>query len=83
MTFAEQFSNDRYSYFVRLWDEDGENDMDSEDYFDTETEAGAWMDSLPCDADCVIYNGARYKSWQLIRIDWHWHDESVIADGDF
>ena len=80
--FAERFSNDRYSYYVRLWDAD-DNDMDSEETFDTEQEAGEWMDSLPQDFDEVIYKGKRYKSWELIRIDWHWHEDVTIAQGDF
>lgn len=60
--------SDRYSYIARIiYDNDDEYD----EYFGSEEEATEWAESL----DTIGVAG-----FQILRIDWHYHCETVIND---
>lgn len=81
MTFSETHCADRYSFFLRLWNEDGDQ-MDLE-YCDTEHEAAMQLDKLEYDVDSVVNRGGKWTHFDLVRMDWLNHYEEVIDGGDF
>lgn len=81
MTFAETHSPDRYSYFIRLWNED-DDELELE-YHDFEWEAAEEVDKLMDDPDSIVNRGGKWTHYDLVKLDWWWHSDEVIDGGDF
>ena len=83
ITMKEMYSPDRYSYFVRLSNDDGD-EWESE-YCDNPDNAMEWQESMEDRAQdgAVTLDGVAYTHWELIRIDWYWHDDNTIDCNDF